>query len=247
MAKEGQAIRVLGAWVGNRVNELDIWTPTLEVLENKVNFWLKSNPSLEGRSYISKMEPGGRTQYKTMVQGMSQKTEKDIQKIIKRIMWDDQTPKVNHETTILPYELGGKKTLDLPTRNKSIYMKRLQKYIRTGPNRPLWAYPADKLIANDIPKSYNVTDLDTATNTLLQTWSTRKLGSASTLPLSLFKMLEVGRVFNVTFAPPIVPNKIKDTLPLWFHPGRKPGAYAMNNGDLAECLRDVHRVLTVGD
>ncbi|KAJ3510790.1 hypothetical protein NMY22_g15863 [Coprinellus aureogranulatus] len=76
VAEEGTAVRALGAFVGNGVDNANVWTPTLETMECKVSHWLRSDPSFEGHSYLTKLELGGRTQYRTMVQGMLAEVEK---------------------------------------------------------------------------------------------------------------------------------------------------------------------------
>jgi hypothetical protein len=82
ITKDGEPVRALEAFVSNNIDNVNIWTPMIETLENKVNYWLKSNPSLEGRSYLTKLEPGGQTQNRTMVQGMPNQITKKITRII---------------------------------------------------------------------------------------------------------------------------------------------------------------------
>ncbi|KAF5338264.1 hypothetical protein D9611_014618 [Ephemerocybe angulata] len=246
IAKDGEPVRALGAFVGNKVDNPSVWTTTLEILDSKVDFWLKSKPSLEGRSYITKIEAGGRTQYRTVVQGMSKDVERRVEKSINRIMWGSAPAGVNHETTILPYEKGGKKALDIPLRNQSIDLMRVLTFL--GENIPRWVYPARALIARDIPKSQNVDDLDAARSVFQQTWHTRKQAEVSRLPLSLKNMIRTAEKYNICFTPPAVTTTIKNAMPIWYHPGRKPGTrLAPNNGAIATCLRNVHGVYTVGD
>jgi len=49
-------------------------------------------------------------------------------------------------------DAGGKKLLDLGTRNKAIEIRKLKSYLTFGANRPRWAYAADELIRKSIPK-----------------------------------------------------------------------------------------------
>lgn len=76
IAKDGEPVRALGAFVGNKIVDTSVWSATLETLDEKTNYWLRSKPSLEGRAYLTKVEPGGQTQYRTMVQGMPKQVEK---------------------------------------------------------------------------------------------------------------------------------------------------------------------------
>ncbi|KAJ3507816.1 hypothetical protein NMY22_g16814 [Coprinellus aureogranulatus] len=244
IAGQGEAVRALGAFVGNGIDDLSAWTSTIETMERKVRNWKKANTSLEGRSYITKLEPGGRTQYRTMVQGMPAHIEKQITDIVADIVWDGKPPAVNREVAALPYEKGGKAILHLPLRNDSIYLKLAQRFANDDAR---WVGLAKDIAFRDIPRSRKITDRDAATNTLLQTWDTAKQAARSSLPLSIRKMFEVARKYRLTFAPPMVTNTIKRELTLWYHPGRSCDYTTPNNGSYAECLRNNHLLYSVGD
>ncbi|KAF5340698.1 hypothetical protein D9611_007414 [Ephemerocybe angulata] len=244
IAKEGEAIRALGAFVGNGVDDISIWNPTIEIMKDKAENWQKSHPSLEGRSYITKLEPGGRTQYRTMVQGMPTEIEDDVVSIIADIIWDGKVPGVDRDTMSLPYHLGGEAILDIRLRNQSIYMKLAQKFIE-GETR--WVGVAKDLMFHDIPRSRNIVDRDIAPNIFLQTWDTMKQGARTSLPLSTWKMIDTPRKHNLAFNPPRVASKIKRDLPAWYHPGRINDSLTPDDGVYARCLRDCHRIITVGD
>ncbi|KAJ2920244.1 hypothetical protein MD484_g3, partial [Candolleomyces efflorescens] len=246
IAKDGEPVRALGAFVGNNVDNAQVWAPTIETLENKVNFWLKSNPSIEGRSYLTKLEPGGRTQYRTMVQGMPKQVVKKINNIINQIVWNGRIPGVNRERMSLPYEQGGKKTLDLETRNKAIALMRLKTYLKDPPHRPTWAYVADDLIYHDIPKSQKIESREIAINTFLQTWSPSKQSKKSSLPASLFNMIKVAKEYGLTFDPLFTTKQIRRELPAWFHPGREVTREAPNHGTTVRCLQQTHQIHTTG-
>jgi hypothetical protein len=245
IAKESEPTRALGAFVRNKVDNASVWTPTLETLENKVNFWNRSNPSQEGRSYITKMEPGGRTQYRTMVQGMPKIATKRVTKIINEIMWNHKQPRVRKEIVSLPYDFGGKKALDIDLRNKAIDLMRLKSYLNFGSNRPIWAYLANDLIFHDLPKSRKISDREIAVNAFLQSWKPNKQPKRSKLPQSIRDMLKTGYEYNITFAPLITTHKTKLSLPVWFHPGRQTNQSAPNSRTKAECLQKVHQIYSV--
>ena len=65
IAADGTPVRVLGAYVGNSVNQNAIWTPTLEKIDAKLKRWARSHPTQDGRRLIIGMEIGGLTQYLT--------------------------------------------------------------------------------------------------------------------------------------------------------------------------------------
>ncbi|KAF6747932.1 hypothetical protein DFP72DRAFT_821117, partial [Ephemerocybe angulata] len=122
IARDGEAVRVLGAHVGNKIDQEAVWAPILETLEKKVNYWLRSNPSLEGRSFLTKLEPGARTLFKAMVQCMPKSAEKKVAKIINKIMWGGKTVGVSHAVSSLPYAQGGKKVLNIAHRNEATHL-----------------------------------------------------------------------------------------------------------------------------
>ncbi|KAJ3529440.1 hypothetical protein NMY22_g9000 [Coprinellus aureogranulatus] len=162
-------------------------------MEGKVNYWLRSNPSLEGRSYLSKLEPGGCTQYRTMVQGMPAEVEKRIETIIADIVWSGRQHLVNKETMALPHYLGGKQVLDVPLRNDAIYLCLLQCFLQ---GKVKWVALAMDLMYHDIPHSRAIPDREAIVNIFLQTWDTAKQAARSTLPLSTRKMMEVARKYG---------------------------------------------------
>ncbi|KAF6752733.1 hypothetical protein DFP72DRAFT_790274, partial [Ephemerocybe angulata] len=214
---DGTPVRVLGAHVGNNIDQLAIWQPIVDTIKKKVAFWLKSNPSIEGRNYITKLEPGSRTQFKTMVQGMPPEIKKEVIGIVKDIMWEGSVVGVNKDTSSLPYEQGGRKVLDISKRNEAILLVKVLRWLLPPPLRPIWAYVADQLIEEDIPDSQKVDDLDATMCTFLQTWHPRKQRVASTLPDSIFRMLKVAEKYHLRFAPPILTRDLQRSLPAWYH------------------------------
>lgn len=134
IAKDGEPVRVLGAFVGNNIQQCSIWTPTVEKIQSVLEYWTRSHPTQDGKRLIVGMEVGGRTQYLTKVQGMPKDIEKQLQKIIRKFMWDDSQSMVNEDTLYLDISLGGKKLLDIEARNEAILLKTLQRYLLPNPS-----------------------------------------------------------------------------------------------------------------
>ncbi|KAJ3925034.1 MAG: hypothetical protein NXY57DRAFT_864195, partial [Lentinula lateritia] len=88
IAHEGEAIRSLGALIGNGISQIQPWTKVLEKIDNSLNQWDKSKPTMEGRRLIISMVIGGMTQYLTKVQGMPPEVEEKLTKRIKQFLWD---------------------------------------------------------------------------------------------------------------------------------------------------------------
>lgn len=55
IAKDGSATRILGAWLGNAIDQISVWTPTLEKIKKSLDNWRKSFPTLEGKKRIIQM------------------------------------------------------------------------------------------------------------------------------------------------------------------------------------------------
>lgn len=133
IAREGEAIRSLGAWIGTNIFQVETWTRTIEKVEAKLNQWAKSKPTLEGKRLIIQMFVGGMTQYLTSVQGMPEDIADYFQKIIQDYFWEGKTKHaVNADTIHAPIEVGGRKLLNIKNRNKAIAIMWLKSYLQFG-------------------------------------------------------------------------------------------------------------------
>ncbi|KAJ3875234.1 hypothetical protein F5051DRAFT_462139 [Lentinula edodes] len=100
IAQEGEAIRTLGALIGNGISQIEPWTKVIEKIDHALNRWDRSKPTMEGRRLIISMIVGGMTQYLTKVQGMPKEVEDRLLKRIKRFLWDEkQHIRINKDTT----------------------------------------------------------------------------------------------------------------------------------------------------
>ena len=95
IATDGTPVRVLGAFVGNKINQLAMWTPTLEKIDRGLKRWSKSHPTQDGKRLIIGMVVGGLTQYLTRVQGMTEEIAMQIRRKITKFLWDDASPMVS--------------------------------------------------------------------------------------------------------------------------------------------------------
>ncbi|KAE9394274.1 hypothetical protein BT96DRAFT_758221, partial [Gymnopus androsaceus JB14] len=99
IAQEGDAIRSLGALIGNNICQVEPWTKVLERIDQSLDQWARSKPTMEGRRLIISMIVGGMTQYLTKVQGMPKEVEEKLTRRIKRFLWDEKTHvRINKET-----------------------------------------------------------------------------------------------------------------------------------------------------
>ncbi|KAL6303158.1 hypothetical protein BKA93DRAFT_692882, partial [Sparassis latifolia] len=86
IAKDGEAIRILGGWIGNHVEPTTQWPMVIEKIQAALTRWNKSHPSLKGRRLIVQMIVGGMTQFLTTVQGMPKHIEKSLISIIRKFI-----------------------------------------------------------------------------------------------------------------------------------------------------------------
>ena len=152
IAKDEEVIHLLGAWIGNRTDDLTAWEPIIDMIKKDLERWQRTHPTLHGKRLITQAIVGGRTQYLAKTQGMPQRTEKVIQKIINEFLWDsEKPPRIASSTLELPLENGGINLLNVSTRNEAIKIMWLKSYLDFSPTRPTWAIFTDLLINATAP------------------------------------------------------------------------------------------------
>jgi hypothetical protein len=152
IAKDGDTVRSLGAWIGNRVNNLTPWETVLDKITRKLAIWVKSHPTLYGKRLIVQAVVGGHTQFLTKAQGMPTHIEDAIIKIIRDYIWDnDIHPRIGLEHLYKPLNKGGLNLLDIKTRNEAIEIVWLKDYLNLTPSRQMWARATDILINASAP------------------------------------------------------------------------------------------------
>ncbi|KAF9555219.1 hypothetical protein CPC08DRAFT_744281 [Agrocybe pediades] len=135
IASDGTPVRVLGAYVGNKLDQVAVWTPTIDKITQRLERWSLNHPTQEGRCLVVGMFVGGLTQYLTRVQGMSTEIEEIIRRKITTFMWDGGTPMVNANLMSRDHPEGGRRVLNIKARNEAINLMKLQRYLTTT-NRP---------------------------------------------------------------------------------------------------------------
>ena len=180
IAKDGEPVRILGAWLGNNVDQSITWAPVLENCCKRLKRWGSAKHSLEGRRLIIQMQVAGVTQYLTKVQGMPRDVEVELNKQIRKFMWNgEKADTVNQNQMYASHRKGGKKVLDMETRNKAIHLTWLKAYLNLGADRPTWTYFADAIIREDIPPSHKIDhDLESRIMPIVQDWEPKTRGSS---------------------------------------------------------------------
>ena len=246
IAQDGEPVRILGCFVGNSVKQEAIWVPTIDRITASLAQWGKSHPTIIGRCLIVNMEVGGCTQYLSYVQGMPLSVEKRLTKLIGDFVWDNRpSHPINLPTLSKPLCEGGLKLLDLRARNEAIELRKIHSYLNFN-QCPTWAYIADELFSLNSAVSTLAVDGKSRLNPFLQAWHPKTSGKHCTLPASLIRLFQTTRKYNVLLAPIALSSDLKASLPIWSHLAIPKPAYPRCPA-VIRCLRNIHRVSTVGD
>ena len=247
IARDGELTRLLGAFVGNDVDSVSVWTPTLEAIDKDLKRWSRGNPSIEGRRLIINMVVGGRTQYLTRVQGMPRQVEDNLEKKIRDFTWNtDSTPTISLATLRLPLEEGGRKVLDIKIRNEAIELLKVQRYLKMDKDRPKWAGLADKIINLKMAKTHSRDATALITPLLQNTRIDTRAGEENLLP-PLQRMLRIAKKYKVAFHTLILKQGLRREIPAWYHLDLASVKNVKIHSDRMKCLRINHNVRTTGD
>ncbi|KAI0056161.1 hypothetical protein BV25DRAFT_1814512, partial [Artomyces pyxidatus] len=214
IAADGDSVRSLGAWIGNKVNNETPWGPVLDKIKHSLNRWQRGHPTLNGKKLIVQMVVGGRTQYLAKVQGMPKSIEKTLIRIIRDFMWEGRNSSpIGMDRLYQPIENGGLDLLDLRARNDAIQITWLREYLDLNESRPTWAFITDFLI-NEIapPELNNIVTI----NKFLQKWDVPLSGERSRkLPENVHLMLKTAKKYHTNFAALKMNKHLKKQLPAW--------------------------------
>ncbi|KAI0344348.1 hypothetical protein BDW22DRAFT_1327332, partial [Trametopsis cervina] len=214
---DGSSTRILGAWIGNGVDQEASWAPTLRKIDLALARWQRCNPTMRGKRLVTQMIVAGMTQYLTKVQGMPTPIEQRLTKTIQRFVWNGAAVSpINVATLQKPAAEGGIKLLDLPARNDAIELTWLSSYLLLSTDRPQWAYLADALIAHNVVVADRATLPPSRRNTFAQSWRA-STHSTSRLPACLKRMLRLADKYHVTLSAVRLPESAQCQLPIWHH------------------------------
>ena len=245
IAEEGEPIRVLGAWIGNGVENAAVWTPIIKKIKTFLQRWNQCRPTLAGKVHIVQMGAGGLTQYLTRVQGMPKQTEKEIEKIIRTFIWGhDRTPPISMETLHKPPAEGGLGLLDICSRNEALQLMWAKRYLDFSSERPTWAYALDILIGKHTLKTAGEIPQKAQLNTFLQSWNPAT-HARSKLPEYAKEMIKTAKKNNVNIAAIKLDKTMKTRMPIWYHIGAEKHLRKLNNTAISKCLRNNHDVISV--
>src|SRR6266851_3144393 len=190
---------MLGAWIGNKTEDLTPWEPIIDKINTKLERWKKTHPTLNGRKVITQMIIGGHTQFLSQAQGMPKVIEETLNRIIKNFVWEgDSSPRIANDTLRNPIEEGGLNLLDLEIRNEAIDIMWLKAYLNFSPKRPEWAIITDLIIEVSALEGLVKKAI---INPFLQRWNapTRRTNTYQSNS-DIQRMIKVARKFNTNLA-----------------------------------------------
>ncbi|KAI9069300.1 hypothetical protein FKP32DRAFT_1608468 [Trametes sanguinea] len=107
IADEGDAVRLLGAYVGNGVNGEAAWARRLDKVEEALGRWGKHHTSLKGKKQAVQLIVGSMTQFTADVQSQPESVTKRLNKMIRTYLWDGAAfPPVSMDQLYLPQHEG---------------------------------------------------------------------------------------------------------------------------------------------
>ena len=199
IAQDGEAVRILGAWVGNEASNQTPWEPILDTIKTKLNLWEKAHLTFNRKRVIIQAIIGGHTQFMAKAQGMPPHIEDALMNIISKFTWDHgMKPRIAMATLQRPTHEGGLNILDIKVRNEVIKIVWLRTYLNFSPACQKWAIITDHIIQAMAPPHLVINATE---NPFLQTWSAPIRGPrAKRLNEDIKRMLKMARKYKVNFA-----------------------------------------------
>lgn len=160
----------------------------------------------------------------------------------RKFVWDGEGQNaVSIDILCAPIAKGGKSVLHLKSRNEAIKLKWLKGLLAPLKERPQWALFAHDLLVK-VAQTSPVVKPEAKTNTFLQTWSPSHNKPSAHLKC----IIKTAKKYNVCWEAISIDPNIAKQLPAWFHIGTLHELNKLNNHLYATCLREKHRITSVG-
>jgi len=255
IAREGEAVRLLGAYIGNGIDQQGPWKATMDSVRSTIEKWKPKNLTLTGRAMIAQSIIGGKTQYLATVQGMPIEIERELTKTIADLLWDAdglrKRATVNPQRMSMPVSQGGKALLLPEMRNTAIQIGLwFKKLMQPAAQRPPWVEVALGLMNRQIsPNALAPSEQKIArtalVNPFLQQWRPKR----GSIPPDLQRLITAVSKSGYELDAPLIPEEVKLNMPLWLHYARRPGSHQKPRtpaaNDAATCLQTRHCIIYV--
>ena len=240
--REGEAMRTLGAWVGNKINNGLQWEGVIRRQEEAIEKWGKANLTLKGKEIILKAIVQSKATFLATVNGMPKEIEKKMKRMFKDFIWNGKRKGLmSWEQIITPREQGGLGMPDIRTRLEAIEIMWVKKWLAPESRRPKWAYVMDEIINKNISKSPMV-DERSRISWIKQSWHENE----NKMTNGIRGMLKTARKYNINLEPLKYDKEQKEKEVLWHNRLMTEANYQWNKKS-ARCLREKHKVETIGD
>ena len=243
--KEGEAMRTLGAWVGNETNTNIQWGEVLKKQEQTIDIWSKTNMSLSGKEIILKALVQSKAMFLATVNGMPRDVENKMKKLFKDFLWDGKKRGLmSWNQVIAPKEQGGLNIPDIRTRIEALDIMWIKKWLTPNKIKPKWTYILDEVLSLNIAKTPMI-DEECRINWIKQSWHESE-AKDSKLSKGIKNMLKTARKHNISLEPLKYSKKIKEEELLWHNRLMTEANYQWNKKS-ARCIRINHDVNTLKD
>jgi ribonuclease HI/exonuclease III len=244
IVKDGESIRTLGAWVGNNISAQPQWERILDQQRKTMELWHKMNLSYKGKELVLKALVQSRALFLATVNGMPQNIIENMKGEMKDFIWDyKKRGLVKWEAITLDRSQGGLGFPDISLRVEAIQIMWLKKWLAPPQQRPTWAFVVDEILKENITPNPLV-EANACVSWALQSWH-ESMSSNAKISKEIRGMLKVARKYNIAMEAPKLSVLTKNEMPAWHHHAVTKN-YLWNKKS-ARCLRDNHRVSTVGD
>lgn len=244
IAQDGEAIRSLGAWIGNETQDERPWEPIIDAVHNDLERWKSVHPTMDGKRLIVQAIVGGRTQFLAKAQGIPKRIRQALTNEIRKFIWEDKNhkPRIGLEHLEKVKEQGGIKLLNLKARDEAIEIVWLRDYLNLMKRRPTWAFVTDILLNETTPATL---DKKTRQNAFLQKWDIPTSGKrANKLGKDTIRMIKAAKKYKAAFAPINLSRELRERLPAWRHLGEEK---TIPRNKEARCLAENHKTVRIKD
>ena len=243
--KEEEAMRTLGAWVGNDSNTNLQWKSILQKQEEALANWSETNVSLKGKEIILKSLIQSKAMFLATVNGMPKDVEEKMKKIFKDFIWEGKKRGLMEwKQIIAPREQGGLGIPDLSARIEAIELMWVKKWLSPQKNKPKWTYILDEILNKNVAKAPMI-DPQSRINWIKQSWHESKAKNVK-ISKGIRNMLKVARKHNIALEPLKYSKETKNDEPLWHNRLMTKANYQWNKKS-ARCIRENHDVKTLKD
>ena len=240
IAREKDATRILGAWVGNSIDPMEPWRKIVETIRKDFKRWEARYPTLEGKRHVVQMIAGGKTQFLTRAQGMPEAIQKEIQRLITEFVWGKERATIKIADMAQDVEKGGRRILDIKKRNEAIDLMWIKQYLNMGPERPKWAFMLDEIFRMEHPKNAKETyQMIESWNPLIQRWNPKV--RSTNIPKRVHNAIRLTKKHGVELEALEPSNDTRREMPVWLHRKATRDAARIYKTDGAKCLKSKHR------